>query len=104
MVFRITPSLGMDVEQYTTKPYWDPPFITDMSQRPGDAVLGSDGHKYVLVKAHANLTGTGQFGINETTWVTTTNASGGWVLPGTVQTEGGVLLGDFFYARSNTLD
>lgn len=101
MVFRITPSLGMDVEQYTQKPYWDPPFITDMSQRPGSAYIGSDGHKYVLVKASANITTNAAFTINETTWAT--GAGTGWTLPGQVVTEGGVVTGDFFYARSATL-
>lgn len=101
MVFRITPSLGMDVEQYTQKPYWDPPFITDMSQRPGDAVIGSDGHKYVLVEAAAAITTNAAFGINEATWLT--QAGTGWTLPAQVVTEGGVVAGDFFHARSATL-
>lgn len=102
MVFRITPSLGLDVEQYTQKPYWDPPGITDMSQRPGDAVLGSDGHKYVLVQAAADITTSAAFGIDEATWETTTGS--GWELPAQVVDEGGVVEGDFFYARSVVLD
>lgn len=102
MVFRITPSLGMDLEQYTQKPYWDPPFITDMSQRPGSAYIGSDGHKYVLVEASANITTNAAFTITESTWVTA--AGTGWTLPSQVVTEGGVVAGDFFYARSATLD
>lgn len=101
MVFRITPSLGLDVEQYTKKPYWDPPGITDMSQRPGDAVIGSDGHKYVLVKAASDISDNSAFAITESTWVT--SAGTGWALPAQVITEGGVKTGDFFYARSATL-
>ena len=102
MVFRITPSLGLDVEQYTKKPYWDPAGITDMSQRPGDAVIGSDGHKYVLVKASAAITTSAAFSIDETDWTTT--AGTGWTLPALVVTEGGVVEDDFFYARSAVLD
>lgn len=102
MVFRITPSLGLDVEQYTQKPYWDPPGITDMSQRPGDAVIGSDGHKYVLVKASSAITTSAAFGIDEADWET--EAGSGWTLPAQVVAEGGVVEGDFFYARSAALD
>lgn len=101
MVFRTSPQLGLDVEQYTQKPYWDPPLLTDISPRPGNPEVGSDGHKYVLVRAHQALTGSGAFGINESTWVTQTGS--GWVLPGQVQTEGGVKLNDWFYARAATL-
>jgi hypothetical protein len=73
MAFRITPNLGPDIEQF------DPDFWFDLtgvdSPLPGAAVIGSDGHKYVFVKAGAALATAGtDVLINETTWVATAGA------------------------------
>lgn len=52
MVFRITPSLGPDVEQQSTQFYWD---TINSSTKPsyplGTKVMGNDGYEYMFVKA-----------------------------------------------------
>jgi len=73
MVFRITPSLGPDLEQFDTDFWFD---LTGVdSPLPGAAVLGSDGHKYVFAKAGAAIATAGtDVIINETTWVAAVGA------------------------------
>lgn len=73
MVFRITPNLGPDIEQFDTNFWFDP--VGTVSPRPGTAIFGSDGHKYVLVQAVAAVASAGtDVTINETTWVATAGA------------------------------
>ena len=57
MAFRITPSLGPDVEQLgpVTGFYWDlnnatPDGVQGVSYQLGSKVVGSDGNEYILVK------------------------------------------------------
>ena len=50
MVFRITPSLGPDIEQVGPY-YWDLNNPAGVSYQLGSRVNGSDGYEYVLVKA-----------------------------------------------------
>lgn len=79
MAFRITPSLGPDIEQFDTDFWFD---LTGLdSPLPGATVMGSDGHKYVFVKAAALLATAGTaVTINETTWIATAGA-GTYVTP-----------------------
>lgn len=97
MVFRITPSLGPDLEQHDTQFYWDLNSDTP-TYALGSKVIGSDGHDYVLVEAAANLATIGtDVTINETTWVATAGA-GGFETP-----IAGILAGEYFHARRTTL-
>lgn len=95
MTFRITPSLGPDLEQHALQFYWDlnAPVGTP-SYKLGTKVIGQDGHDYVLVKAAANIATAGtDVTINETTWVATAGA-------GTFETPVASILADeYFHAR-----
>jgi len=94
MVFRITPSLGPDLEQHALQFYWDLNSPDAPSYPLGSKVIGSDGHEYVLVEAAANITPAGtDVTINETTWVATAGA-------GTYETPvDSILAGEFYHAR-----
>jgi hypothetical protein len=94
MAFRITPSLGPDLEQHALQYYWDLNFPDDPSYQLGSKVIGSDGHEYVFVEAAANIASAGtDVTINETTWVATAGA-------GTYETPvDNILAGEFFHAR-----
>jgi hypothetical protein len=74
MVHRITPSLGPDLEQFDTDPFYDVTGVT--SPLLGAAVLGSDGHKYVWVITGGSAIPTAgtDVVVNETTWVATAGA------------------------------
>jgi len=95
MVFRTTPQLGPDLEQFDTSyAGWFIPNGIDISPLPGNTEMGSDGHKYVLVKAAAALATAGtDVTINETTWVATAGA-------GTYETPvAAIPINAWFYAR-----
>lgn len=97
MVFRITPSLGPDLEQFAAQFYWDLNSDTP-TYALGSKVIGSDGHDYVLVEAGAAFATAGtDVTINETTWVATAGA-GGFETP-----IAGIASGDRFHARRTTL-
>lgn len=98
MVYRITPSLGPDLEQHALQNYWDLGFPDDPTYALGSKVIGSDGHEYVYVEAAANIASAGtDVTINETTWVATAGA-------GTYETPvDGILAGEFFHARKIAL-
>ena len=93
MAFRITPNLGPDIEQTDTDFWFD---LTGVdSPQLGVACVGSDGHKYVYVKAGASAIATAgtDVVINETTWIATAGA-------GTYETPvASILAGEFFHAR-----
>jgi hypothetical protein len=94
MVYRITPSLGPDLEQHALQFYWDLNSPDVPSYALGSKVIGSDGHEYVLVQAAANIASAGtDVTIDETTWVATAGA-------GTYETPVASILADeFFHAR-----
>lgn len=98
MAFRITPSLGPDLEQHALQNYWDLGFPDDPTYALGTKVIGSDGHEYVYVEAAANISSAGtDVTINETTWVATAGA-------GTYETPvDSILAGEFFHARKIAL-
>lgn len=97
MVFRITPSLGPDLEQHATDFYWDLNSDTP-TYALGSLVHGSDGHEYVLVEAGAAFSTIGtDVQINETTWVATAGA-GGFETP-----VAGIANGERFHARKIAL-
>jgi len=96
MVFRTTPNLGPDLEQFDTKWFYDLEGVN--SPRLGNPELGSDGHLYVLVKAGAAFATAGtDVTINETTWVASAGA-GGYETP-----VAAIPIDAFFYARSIAL-
>lgn len=96
MVYRTTPNLGPDLEQFDTQWWYDP--VGTVSPLPGNPELGSDGHYYVLVKAGAAFATAGtDVTINETTWVATAGA-GGYETP-----VAAIPINAWFYARSIAL-
>lgn len=100
MAFRTTPNLGPDLEQFDTSyAGWQLPTGLDISPLPGNPELGSDGHYYVLVRAGAAFATAGTaIAINETTWVATAGASGGYTTP-----VANIPINAYFYARSKAL-
>lgn len=98
MVFRTSPNLGPDLEQFDTNySGWMQPGVK-ITPELGNPELGSDGHYYVLVQAGATFASAGTaVTINETTWVATSGA-GGYETP-----VDGIPDGAYFYARSETL-
>jgi hypothetical protein len=109
MVMRITPSLGMDLEQVISpgNVWFDiPGAMTLISPRLGSKVVGSDGHSYVLVMASAAIAaapapGT-QVAITEPAF-TAAAGTGGYYAPNSTVAPGGVQSGGFFWARAATL-
>lgn len=85
MVFRITPSLGPDVEQVITAPaFYDGGNVTSPSYQLGSVVRGSDGGEYMFVKASANISGTADTGtrvILTYSDKTVATGSGDWYTP-----------------------
>lgn len=74
MAFRISPNLGPDLEQFDVDFWFD---LTGVdSPQLGSTTLGSDGHRYVFVKAGGSAIATAgtDVVINETTWVATAGA------------------------------
>ncbi len=97
MVFRTTPNLGADLEQFDTAWFYD---LDGVGTSPllGNPELGSDGHYYILVKAGAAFASAGtDVTINETTWVATAGA-GGYETP-----VAAIPINAYFYARSVNL-
>lgn len=94
MAFRITPSLGPDVEQVGPY-YWDldEPRAT---YQLGSKVVGSDGHDYIHVTAAADIAADTAVTINEATWVATAGA-------GDFKTTTAVKEGEAFHARVTAL-
>lgn len=96
MSYRITPTLGPDVEQHATKYYWDLNSNGQPSYALGTKVVGSDGHDYIHVKAAADLAKDAEVTINNTTFVATAGA-GGFTAPVVVKA------GEAFHARKTAL-
>ena len=97
MPFRSTPQLGPQFDMHDTKFHWDGENI-DVSYRLGNPEEGSDGHDYILVKAGANHAASARLDVNDTTWVTTANAGGAWMVPADI-IGGSVASGEYFHAR-----
>lgn len=95
MSFRISPSLGPDVEQVG-------PYYWDLDEpRPtyqiGSKVVGSDGRNYIHVLAGAsNIAANTAINVNATTFVATAGA-------GPYTTTTAVLAGQPFHARVTAL-
>ena len=100
MVYRITPSLGPELEQHAEQFYWDLNSPDDPSYALGSKVIGSDGHDYVLVKAAANFASAATgLSINETTWVASADVSDPvWETP-----VASILADEIFHARKVSL-
>lgn len=79
MPFRITPSLGPDIEQ--VGPHYFDADQPGHSYELGSIVHTSDGRHGIFVTAAAGLAAGARVNINRTTWVATANASGTHVAP-----------------------
>jgi len=98
MVFRITPSLGPDVEQSETGYYWDQS-TTRPTYQLGTKVNASDGYEYMHVKAGgSNIAANTQVQVTTDGTFVATAGSGGFY------TVAAVLANEYFHARrGNTL-
>ena len=109
MAFRITPSLGPDLE--TVIPaggvWFDIPGQSSLiSPRLGSNVVGSDGHSYVLVQASAAIAAAAAPGTQVTITepaFTAAAGAGGFYAPNSTIAPSGVPSGAFFWARKGTL-
>lgn len=96
--FRITPNLGPSLTSTSAENFWDTirPPGAEPSYQPGTTMRGSDGHLYIYVKAHADLTLNQGVGIDEEPdWVSKTGT--------THKAAAAVAEGDYFHARKNTV-
>ena len=91
MAFRITPTLGPDVDQVGPF-YWDALGPGAGSYELGTKVVGSDGHDYVFVQASANIAATPTTGtavtITEPAFTVAAGAGGFATPPGVAITSG----------------
>jgi len=97
MVFRITPSLGPDVEQADTQFYYQKEADT-APQQLGSKVNASNGYEYMFVKAGgSDITAATQVTVNTSTFVATAGSGGFY-------TVAAVPANSYFWARrGNTL-
>lgn len=111
--FRTTPQLGPALDDHDTQFYWDSRPTTFVnaagtvndgvsiaSYKPGNRESGSDGHVYILVKAHADIA-SGNFSIDEATWLTKTGSD--FTLPADILADGGVKKDEWFHAKKVAL-
>lgn len=100
MAFRITPSLGPDVEQ--VGPHYFDAAQPGASYQLGSKVVGSDGHDYVYVQASAGIAATPTTGteitITEPAFTAAAGAGGFFTPPGVA-----IASGQFFHARKGAL-
>lgn len=107
MAFRITPSLGPDVEQLgpVTGFYWDlnnvtPAGVQGVSSQLGSKCIASDAREYILCKAGATLAASAVVIIDPVTFIATAGGAAYRVPPALT---GGVVLNQFFWAQSSAL-
>jgi hypothetical protein len=90
MVFRITPSLGPDLDQ--VGPFYFDSGQPGASYELGTIVMGSDGHPYIFVQASAAIAATPTTGtqvtITEPAFTAATGAGGFWTPPGVAIASG----------------
>lgn len=109
MAFRITPSLGPEVDTVYNPGYWMRP-STDSnltgaakpSYQLGSKVVGSDGHDYIFVQASGNISAASGNGTQVAITMpggTAAAGSGGWYAPPDVA----VPSGGYFHARKGAL-
>lgn len=109
MAFRITPSLGPGIETVipANQVWFDiPGAMTLISPRLGSAVVGSDGHTYVLVQASASIAAAAAPGTQVTITepaFTAAAGAGGFYAPNSTIAPSGVPSGAFFWARKGAL-
>lgn len=97
MAFNTTPSLGTDLDYVGAKPYYDGNFPVP-SPKLGSVVKGDDGHDRVWVQASANIAANTAVIVTEPAF-TAAGGAGAFSTSGTA-----VLNGQYFWARSNTLN
>lgn len=110
--FRTTPQLGPALDDHEKQFYWDmrpttfvnaagdSDDVSIASYKPGNRESGSDGHVYILVKAHADIA-SGNFSIDEATWLTKTGSD--FTLPADILDAGGVKKDEWFHAKKVAL-
>lgn len=109
MAFRITPSLGPGLETVipANQVWFDiPGAMTLISPRLGSAVVGSDGHTYVLVQASAAIAAAASPGTQVTITepaFTAAAGAGGFYAPDSSVAPAGVPDDGFFWARKGAL-
>lgn len=109
MVFRITPSLGPQVDELfpTSGPYWDNQLAgisiggvtIEPSYKLGSVVRGSDGGEYIFVRASAAIANTANTGTQVALtrvgdgYTVATGSGGFWTPPGAVA------IGEYIHVR-----
>lgn len=93
MPFRITPSLGPQIDDvYTGLPFYDAPNVTEPSYQLGSVVRGDDGGEYVWVQASADIASTANTGtqvsLTQATNTVATGSGGFYTPPGVAITSG----------------
>lgn len=93
MVFRITPSLGPDIEQ--TGPMYYDNEQDGVSYELGTVVRGNDGGEYFWAQASANIAATATTGTQVTVtfpaWTVATGAGGFYTRPGVAYSTGDIM-------------
>lgn len=110
MAFRITPSLGPQIDEVfpTTGPYWDNQLANisingvtiEPSYKLGSVVRGSDGGEYLFVKASGTIAATSDTGTQVALTrvgdgYTADTGSGGWYTP----PDSAVATGEYVHVR-----
>lgn len=91
MAFRITPSLGPDVDQQG--PLYYDNGAPGISYQPGSRVTDNEGRERIWVQASAAIAANTQVGINASTFQATSGGTSGWY------TVAAVPSGAWFHAR-----
>lgn len=111
MPFRITPSLGPQVDTvYNGIPHWDAqltvagaPADAVASYKPGSVVRGTDGGEYFFVRASADISATADTGTQVTltypAYTVATGSGGFYTPPGVAVSEG-----DYLHVRRAAAD
>lgn len=96
MAFRITPSLGPDLDQVSTGFYFDLNTPAGVSPQLGSRVNGNDGNEYVLVKAGGTaIANNAEVTVNNTTFAAAAGA-GGFFTPAAIPAN------SYFWARKGS--
>ncbi len=101
MAFAVTPSLGSTISLNGGQiavglPYWDTNYSV-ASPAVGTMFKATDGHDYIFAVGGGTIASGVRADLNETGFITTTNATGAWVSP---TVAGGTVSGQYgWYKR-----
>ena len=96
MAFRITPSLGPDVDQVEQQFYWDSNNPATVSYKLGTKVVDNEGRDRLFLKAGGAIAADTQIDIDDENYEATTGGTSGWY------TKAAVAEGDLFHAVRGT--